>query len=76
MGKTHLGFVPVTRSFKKEPALTKVLVQAHVKPPHDARTPQIAIETPSSSQHEPGSAEASTKNLFFSAVAVGLPGRP
>jgi ABC-type nitrate/sulfonate/bicarbonate transport system substrate-binding protein len=69
MGKTNLGFVASVAFIKKEPALTKVLVQAHVKATNTMRdNPKIAIDTTvkqfNMSQEI---AEASTKNLFFSA---------
>src|SRR5258708_6769619 len=69
MGKTNLGFVASIPFIKKEPELTKVLVQAHVKATNTMRdNPKIAIETTikqfNMSQEV---AEASTKNLFFSA---------
>ena len=69
MGKTNLGFVASIPFIKKEPALTKLLVQAHVKATNTMRdNPKIAIETTikqfNMSQEV---AEASTKNLFFSA---------
>jgi NitT/TauT family transport system substrate-binding protein len=69
MGKTNLGFVASIPFIKKEPALTKVLVQAHVKATNTMRdNPKIAIETTvkqfNMSQEV---AEASAKNLFFSA---------
>jgi ABC-type nitrate/sulfonate/bicarbonate transport system substrate-binding protein len=69
MGKTNLGFVASIPFIKKEPALTKLLVQAHVKATDTMRdNPKIAIETTikqfNMSQEV---AEASAKNLFFSA---------
>jgi NitT/TauT family transport system substrate-binding protein len=69
MGKTNLGFVASISFIKKDPALTKLLVQAHVKATNTMRdNPKIAIETTikqfNMSQEV---AEASTKNLFFSA---------
>jgi NitT/TauT family transport system substrate-binding protein len=69
MGKTNLGFVASIPFIKKEPALTKLLVQAHVKATNTMRdNPKIAIETTikqfNMSQEV---AEASAKNLFFSA---------
>jgi len=69
MGKTNLGFVASIPFIRKEPALTKLLVQAHVKATNTMRdNPKIAIETTikqfNMSQEV---AEASAKNLFFSA---------
>ncbi|HWK47763.1 MAG TPA: ABC transporter substrate-binding protein [Stellaceae bacterium] len=69
MGKTNLGFVASVPFIKKEPELTKVLVQAHVKATNTMRdNPRIAIETTvkqfNMSQEV---AEATMKNLFFSA---------
>ena len=69
MGKTNLGFVASIPFIKKEPALTRTLVQAHVKATNTMRThPEIAIAT-TIKQFNMGQdvAEASTKNLFFNA---------
>ena len=69
MGKTNLGFVASIPFIKKDPALTKLLVQAHVKATNTMRdNPSIAVQTTvkqfNMSQEI---AEASTKNLFFNA---------
>ncbi len=69
MGKTNLGFVASVPFIKKEPTLTRQLVQAHVKATNTMRdNPAIAIATTvkqfNMSQEI---AAASTKNLFFSA---------
>lgn len=69
MGKTNLGFVASVPFIKKDPGLTKLLVQAHVKATNTMRNnPQIAIDTTVKqfSMNE-DIATASTKNLFFSA---------
>ena len=69
MGKTNLGFVASIPFIKKEPALTKTLVQAHVKATNTMReNPQIAINTTIKQFNmSPEIAAASTRNLFFSA---------
>jgi NitT/TauT family transport system substrate-binding protein len=69
MGKTNLGFVASIPFIKKEPALTKLLVQAHVKATNTMRdNPKIAIETTIKQFNMSREvAEASAKNLFFSA---------
>ena len=69
MGKTNLGFVASIPFIKKDPALTRQLVHAHVKATDTMRQdPAIAIATTvkqfNMSQEI---AAASTKNLFFSA---------
>ncbi len=68
MGKTNLGFVASIPFIKKDPALTKLLVQAHVKATNTMRdNPKIAIETTIKQFNMSREvAEASTKNLFFS----------
>ncbi len=69
MGKTNLGFVASQAFVKKDPALTRTLVQAHVKATNDmARDPAIAIKTTVEQfKMSPEVAAGSTKNLFFSA---------
>lgn len=69
MGKTNLGFVASTGSIKKDPDLTRVLVQAHVKATDTMRNdPSIAIATTVKQFNlSPEIAAASSKNLFFSA---------
>jgi NitT/TauT family transport system substrate-binding protein len=69
MGKTNLGFVASVPFIKKDPALVRQLVQAHVKATNTMRdNPKIAVDTTvkqfNMSQEV---AEASTRNLFFSA---------
>lgn len=69
MGKTNLGFVASVPMIKKDPALMRTLVRAHVKATNTMKeNPKIAIETTvkqfNMSQEV---AEASVKNLFFSA---------
>ncbi len=69
MGKTNLGFVASVPFIKKDPALTRTLVQAHVKATNTMRdNPTIAVQTTvkqfNMSQEI---AEASLKNLFFNA---------
>ena len=68
MGKTNLGFVASIPFIKKDPALTKVLVRAHVKATNTMRdNPKIAIETTIKQfKMSKEVAEASTRNLFFS----------
>ena len=69
MGKTNLGFVASQAFVQKDPALTRSLVQAHVKATNDmASDPAIAIKTTIDQfKMAPDVAAASTKNLFFSA---------
>ncbi len=69
MGKTNLGFVASTAFIKKDPGLTRSLVQAHVKATEKMRTdPSIAVATTIKQFNlSPEIAAASTKNLFFSA---------
>jgi NitT/TauT family transport system substrate-binding protein len=69
MGKTNLGFVASIPFIKKEPELTRKLVQAHVKATDKMRLdPSIAVQTTIKQFNmDPAIAEASTKNLFFSA---------
>jgi len=69
MGKTNLGFVASTGFIKKDPDLTRVLVQAHVKATDTMRNdPSIAIATTVKQFNlSPEIAAASSKNLFFSA---------
>jgi NitT/TauT family transport system substrate-binding protein len=69
MGKTNLGFVASTSFVKKDPALTRTLVQAHVKATNQMRdNPSIAIETTIKQFNMSREiAEASMKNLFFNA---------
>lgn len=68
MGKTNLGFVASVPFIQKDPTLTKLLVQAHVKATDTMRdNPKIAIDTTIKQFNmSPEVAEASTKNLFFS----------
>ena len=69
MGKTNLGFVASTAFIAKEPDLTRTLVRAHVKATERMRAdPAIAVETTVKQFNMARDvAEASTKNLFFSA---------
>ena len=69
MGKTNLGFVASTGFVSREPDLARTLVRAHVKATERMRTdPSIAVETTVKQFNIDRSiAEASTKNLFFSA---------
>ncbi len=69
MGKTNLGFVSSVPFLKKDPALTKTLVQAHVKATNTMKNdPSIAIATTIKQFNmSPEIAKASTENLFFSA---------
>jgi NitT/TauT family transport system substrate-binding protein len=69
MGKTNLGFVASAAFVKKDPALTRTLVEAHVKATNQmASDPAIAIKTTIEQfKMSPEVAAASTKNLFFSA---------
>lgn len=69
MGKTNLGFVASIPFIKKEPALTRTLVQAHVKATETMKAnPDIAVATTIKQFNMIREvAEASTKNLFFNA---------
>jgi NitT/TauT family transport system substrate-binding protein len=69
MGKTNLGFVASAAFIKKDPALTRTIVQAHVKATKEmASDPAIAIKTTIDQfKMSPEVAAESTKNLFFSA---------
>lgn len=69
MGRTNLGFVASVPFIQKDPALTRTLVQAHVKATERMRAdPAIAIATTIKQFNmTPEIAEASAKNLFFSA---------
>ena len=69
MGKTNLGFVASQAFVKKDPALTRTLVQAHVKATNEmASDPAIAIKTTIDQfKMSPEVAAASVKNLSFSA---------
>jgi len=69
MGKTNLGFVASEKFTKKDPELTKKMVQAHVKATREmASNSAIAIETTIKQfKMTKEVAELSTKNLFFSA---------
>ena len=71
MGKTNLGFVASTAYIRKEPDLVRTLVRAHVKATERMRTnPSIAVETTVKQFNmDRAIAEASTKNLFFSAAS-------
>ena len=71
MGKTNLGFVASQAFVKKDPALTRNLVQAHVKATNEmASDPAIAIKTTIDQfKMTPEVAAASTKNLFYSAAS-------
>jgi NitT/TauT family transport system substrate-binding protein len=69
MGKTNLGFVASIPFIKKDPALVKTLVAAHVKATNRMKDdPAIAVDTTVKQFNMSREiAEASTKNLFFSA---------
>jgi len=69
MGKTNLGFVASEKFTKADPGLTKTMVQAHVKATKEmASNSSIAIETTIKQfKMTKEVAEASVKNLFFSA---------
>ena len=71
MGKTNLGFVASQAFVKKDPALTRTLVQAHVKATRAmANDPAIATKTTIEQfKMSPEVAAASTQNLFFSAAS-------
>ena len=69
MGKTNLGFVASVPMIKKDPDLIRTLVRAHVKATNTMKeNPKIAIATTIKQFNmSPEVAEASVKNLFFSA---------
>ena len=69
MGKTNLGFVASTGFIAKEPDLTRTLVRAHVAATERMKAdPAIAVETTVKQFNMARDvAEASAKNLFFSA---------
>lgn len=69
MGKTNLGFVASVPLIRKDPDLIRTLVKAHVKATNVMRdNPQIAIDTTVKQFNMSKEiAEASVKNLFFSA---------
>ena len=69
MGKTNLGFVASVPLIRKDPDLIRTLVKAHVKATNTMRdNPQIAIDTTVKQFNMSKEiAEASVKNLFFSA---------
>ena len=69
MGKTNLGFVASAGLVAREPDLVRTLVRAHVQATERMRAdPAIAIETTVKQFNiDRAVAEASTKNLFFSA---------
>jgi NitT/TauT family transport system substrate-binding protein len=74
MGKTNLGFVASSGFVKKDPALTKKIVAAHVKATKELiASPAITVQTTIDIfKMTKEVAEASTKNLFFS-VESGAP---
>ncbi len=69
MGKTNLGFVASSALVRKDPALIRTIVQAHVKATNEmAGDPAIAAKTTIDQfKMTPEVAAASTKNLFFTA---------
>jgi NitT/TauT family transport system substrate-binding protein len=69
MGKTNLGFVASTKFIKADPELTRKIVRAHVLATKElVDDPRIAVETTIKQfKMSKEVAEASTKNLFFSA---------
>lgn len=69
MGKTNLGFVASIPFITKEPDLTRTLVRAHVAATGRMKAdPAIAVDTTVKQFNMARDiAEASTKNLFFSA---------
>ena len=69
MGRTNLGFVASVPFIKKEPGLVKTLVAAHVAATNRMKAdPSIAVETTVKQFNMSREiAEASTRNLFFSA---------
>jgi NitT/TauT family transport system substrate-binding protein len=69
MGKTNLGFVASVPMIKKDPDLIRTLVKAHVAATDVMKNnPKIAIETTIKQFNmSPEIAEASVKNLFFTA---------
>ena len=69
MGKTNLGFVSSVPMIKKDPDLIRTLVKAHVKATNVMKNnPDIAIQTTIKQFNmSPEVAQASVKNLFYSA---------
>ena len=69
MGRTNLGFVASTAFVGKEPDLTRTLVHAHVAATNRLKAdPAIAVDTTVKQFNMARDvAEASTRNLFFSA---------
>jgi len=69
MGKTNLGFVASVPLVKRDPELIGKVVRAHVHATKEiADDPQIAVKTTMEQfKMNRAVAEASTKNLFFSA---------
>jgi NitT/TauT family transport system substrate-binding protein len=69
MGKTNLGFVASQAFIEREPELTRLIVQAHIKATNEVKgNPAIALETTMKQFNMPRPvAEASNANLFFSA---------
>ena len=69
MGKTNLGFVASQSYVDREPELTRLIVQAHVKATNEVKeNPAIALETTMKQFNMPRNvAEVSNANLFFSA---------
>jgi len=69
MGKTNLGFVASAALIAKDPGLIRTLVRAHVQATERMRTDRsIAVDTTVKQFNLSREiAEASTKNLFFSA---------
>jgi ABC-type nitrate/sulfonate/bicarbonate transport system substrate-binding protein len=69
MGKTNLGFVASRAFLEREPDLTRLIVQAHVKATREVQeNSQIALETTMKQFNMPrNTAEVSNRNLFFSA---------
>ncbi|HYZ32482.1 MAG TPA: ABC transporter substrate-binding protein [Crenalkalicoccus sp.] len=67
MGKTNLGFVASRAFLEKEPDLTKLIVQAHVRATAEVIAhPEIALETTMKQFNMPRNvAEVSNANLFF-----------
>ena len=69
MGKTNLGFVASVPMVRRDPELIRKVVRAHVRATAEiAGDPQIAIRTTMDQfKMSRAVAEASTRNLFFSA---------
>lgn len=69
MGRTNLGFVASADFARKDPALTRTLVGAHVKATNTLRDhPEIAVQTTVKQFNmSPEVAAASVRNLFFTA---------